>query len=145
MVSYIDYLEQCNLFVCRPTEVVESNKEYTEEDVTGQVVKGSFAIDSTEHGPFNFPGVRSGLHSDIEAIERSIFGSMNRFFNAAEEMKNGFFSAFGTPHLYDTDSPSSSSSSRRGIPIEGHPPKQASTAPSSPDGDVDLTGLARDV
>lgn len=128
----------------RPSEVVECNKEYTEEDVTGQVVKGSFPMGSSEHEHFKFPGLRSGLHSDIEAIERSMFGSMTRFFDAAEEMKNGFFNAFGTPHLYDTDSPSSSST-RRGVPIEGHPPKEASTKPSNPDGNVDLSGLARDV
>lgn len=131
-------------FLSRPTEVVESNNEYTEEDVTGQMVGGSFPVDSSEHGSFKFPGLRGGLHNDLEAIERSIFGSMKDFFDAAEEMKSGFFKAFGTPRLYDTDSPPSSSN-RQGIPIEVPPSKQASTKQSNPDGNVDLFGLARDV
>lgn len=143
-VLYYRFAPTVYPFLFRPSEVVECNKEYTVEDVTGQVVKGSFPMGSSEHEPFKFPGLRSGLHSDIEAIERSMFGSMTRFFDAAEEMKNGFFNAFGTPHLYDRDSPSSSAT-RRGIPIEGHPPKEASTKPSNPDGNVDLSGLARDV
>ncbi|KAK3007095.1 hypothetical protein RJ639_016973 [Escallonia herrerae] len=127
-------------FVKKPSDVVQSNKEYTEEDVTDQMVKGSFPLESPEHGLFDFPGLRS----DMEAIERSIFGGMSRFFEAAEEMKNGFFNVFGDPHMYDGDS-SSSSSRRRGIPIEGHHQKEASREPDNNDGYVDLPGLARDV
>ncbi|CAL5399134.1 unnamed protein product [Camellia sinensis] len=121
-----------------PSEVVQSNKEYTEEDVSNQVKKGSFPMESSELVPFDFPGLRG----DIEAIERNFFGGLSRFFEAAEEMKNGFFSVFGSPHLYDGDS----SSRNRGIPIEGHPPKEASPELNNPEsGDVDLSGLARDV
>ncbi|XP_057506218.1 fra a 1-associated protein [Actinidia eriantha] len=125
----------------RPSEVVQSNKEYTEEDVSDQMKKGSFPLESSDLVPFDFPGLRS----DIEAIERSLFGGLGRFFEAAEEMKNGFFSVFGSPHLYDGDS-SSSSSPRQGIPIESRPPKEASPKLSnSESGHVDLSGLARDV
>ncbi|THG12681.1 hypothetical protein TEA_026808 [Camellia sinensis var. sinensis] len=121
-----------------PSEVVQSNKEYTEEDVSDQVKKGSFPMESSELVPFGFPGLRG----DIEAIERNFFGGLSRFFEAAEEMKNGFFSVFGSPHLYDGDS----SSRNRGIPIEGHLPKEASPELNNPEsGDVDLSGLARDV
>ncbi|KAA8518439.1 hypothetical protein F0562_015913 [Nyssa sinensis] len=127
--------------VGRPSEVVQSNKEYTEEDVTDQVVKGSFPLGSSELGTFDFPGLRN----DIESIERSLLGGLGRFFEAAEDMKNGFFNVFGAPHLYDRDS-SSSSSGRQGIPIEDHPPKEASPKLNNPEsGDVDLSGLARDV
>ncbi|GMY18924.1 fra a 1-associated protein [Fagus crenata] len=69
-----------------PVEVVQSNKEYTEDDVTDEVLKGSVSFGSSELGALDFPGLRS----DIEAIERSFFGGLNNFFEAAEEMKNGF-------------------------------------------------------
>lgn len=115
----------------RPSEVVQSNKEYTEEDVTEQMVKVS------ENGPFDFPGLRS----DMEAIERSFLGGIGRFFEATEEMKKGLFNVFGDPHFYDGDS--SSSSTRRGIPIEAHPPP--SEASPKPECHVDLSGLAKDV
>lgn len=126
----------------RPSEVVQSNKEFTEEDVSEQMKKGSFLPGSSDLvGPFDFPGLRS----DIEAIERNIFGSFGRFFEAAEEMRNGFFSAFGSPHPYDRDS-LPSSSRRRGIPVEEHQSKEASPKFKNPEsGDVDISALAKDV
>nr|XP_043608943.1 fra a 1-associated protein [Erigeron canadensis] len=135
----------------RPSEVVHSNKEYTEEDVTEQMTKGSsFPRQSSELTPFDFPGLRS----DIESIERNFFGNMNRFFEAAEDMTKGIFGMFGSPHLYDGDSkatfgsPSlfdgdSKPSSKRSVPIEASPPKIVE--PETRDGHVDLSGLARDV
>ncbi|KAI3447373.1 hypothetical protein Pfo_004038 [Paulownia fortunei] len=104
--------------VGRPSEMVQSNKEYTEEDVTDQMVKGSFPLESGEHGFSYFPGLRG----DIEAIEHSFFGGIGRFFEAAEEMKNEFFSSVGVPHIFDKDSPESH---KRGIHVEGAPPKEA--------------------
>lgn len=124
----------------RPSELVQSNKEYTEDDVTDQMTKGSFSLGSAEPGAFNFPG----LQSDIEAIERSFLGGLNRFFEAAEDIKNGFFSAFGTPDVYDRDS--SSRTNRRGIPIDDYPKREVPPPKQSKsDGEVDLSGLARDV
>ncbi|PWA63485.1 hypothetical protein CTI12_AA311760 [Artemisia annua] len=133
--------------VGRPSEVVQSNKEYTEEDVTDQIKNGGSL--SSEVAPFDFPGLRS----DIDAIERNLFGNMNRFFEAAEEMKNGFFNIFGSPHLYDGESESTFGSlsppppprrpSKRDVPIESSPSKAAK--PDTQDGHVDLSGLARDV
>lgn len=32
-----------------------------------------------------------GFRSDIEVIERSLFGGINRFFEVVDEMRNGFF------------------------------------------------------
>ncbi|KAL1541452.1 fra a 1-associated protein [Salvia divinorum] len=119
--------------VGRPTEMVESNKEYTEEDVSDQMVKGSFSFKSTEPESTRFPGLRS----DIEAIERNLFGSINRFFEAADEVKNDFFSSIGVPGGFDKEFPPSE---RHSIPIENSPPKEA-----IPNGEVDLSGLARDV
>ncbi|XP_008442953.2 fra a 1-associated protein [Cucumis melo] len=124
----------------RPTEVIQSNKEFTEEDVTDQMVNRSFPLGSSEHRPFDFPGLRS----DIDAIEQSLFGSMKGFFEAAEEIKNGFFGSLRDPPLFNRDS-SSPGSMRRGIPIEDHDPEFFSN-PKEPDsGHVDLSGLARDV
>ncbi|KAK4478820.1 hypothetical protein RD792_014320 [Penstemon davidsonii] len=120
----------------RPSEMVQSNKEYTEEDVTDEMVKGSFSLDVD-------PGHRfPGLRSDIEAIERDIFGGISRFFEAAEEMKNEFFNSVGVPKIFDHDS--SSSHKNRGIPIESFPPKEDLPKNNS-DGDVDLSGLAKDI
>ncbi|CAI9289707.1 unnamed protein product [Lactuca saligna] len=141
--------------VGRRSEVVQSNKEYTEEDVTEQMTKGSFfPIQSSQQPatPFDFPGLRT----DIEAIERSLFGNMNRFFEAAE----GLFGLFGgSPQLHQGEGdsksifgspspPSSlydgySKSSESTVPIQSHPPK--AVKPNTGDGDVDLSGLARDV
>lgn len=121
--------------------MVQSNKEYTEDDVTDEVLKGSVSFGSSELGALDFPGLRS----DIEAIERSFFGGLNNFFEAAEEMKNGFFNAFGAPHLFDGES-SSSPSMRRAIPIEHHHKEEAFPKSIEPNtGNVDLSGLAKDV
>ncbi|KAL3532192.1 hypothetical protein ACH5RR_005713 [Cinchona calisaya] len=123
--------------VGRPTELMQSNKEYTEEDVTGQMGKGSLSLDHAED--FNFPG----LSRDIEALARSFLGTFDRVFDAAEEMKNGFFTVFGTPHIYDSDS--SSAAKRESIPIDEYHPKEVLPESSKSDGDVDLSGLARDI
>ncbi|KAL5545666.1 hypothetical protein UlMin_005353 [Ulmus minor] len=135
--------------VGRPVEVVQSNREYTEDDVTDQVLGGSFSIGSSDQGPFNFPGLRndveaiersidiSGLRNDIDALERSIFSGIDSFFGAAEDLKNGFFGAFGS--FGESSSPSTSKS--QNVPIESHtqPEKENRS------GHVDLSGLARDV
>ncbi|CAK9160850.1 unnamed protein product [Ilex paraguariensis] len=126
--------------VGRPSEVVQSNEEYTEEEVTEQMMKGSFHMDSIELGPFKFPGPRC----DVETIERSFFGGLSRFFEAADEMTNGFFSVFGAPHIFDGDS-SSSTPNRRGTPTERHAPEEASPKMNNADGAVNISGLARDV
>ncbi|KAJ7971347.1 Mal d 1-associated protein [Quillaja saponaria] len=129
--------------VGKPVEVVQSNKEYTEDDVTDELLKGSFPFGSSgsENGLFSFPG----LQSDIEAMEHSFLGGLTRFFEAAEDMKNGFFNVFDrAPHLFDGEP--SSSPSRRGIPIEGHPCQEAFPKPEKHEsGNADLSGLARDV
>ncbi|GAA0159770.1 hypothetical protein LIER_16475 [Lithospermum erythrorhizon] len=133
--------------VGKPSELLQSNKEYSEEDVTDQMMKGSIPSESSDQRPFNFPGLRS----DIDAIERSLFSGFNRFFEAAEDMRNEFFNVFGSPYNNDD---SSSSYNRHGIPMEDLPaevPKQKSfNSDASPkvyhsDGDVDISGLARDV
>ncbi|KAI3823384.1 hypothetical protein L1987_04819 [Smallanthus sonchifolius] len=122
-----------------PPEVVQSYKEYTEEDVTEQMKNGSLSSQVT---PFDFPGLRS----DIEAIERNLFGNMNRFFEAAEDMKNGFFNIFGSPHLYDRDLKSPPPSFKQGVPIKPpSPPPSKVVKPETHDGHVDLSGLPRDV
>lgn len=123
----------------RPLEVVQSNKEYTEEDVTEQMKNGPLSSQVT---PFDFPGLRS----DIEALERNLFGNMNRFLEAAEDMKNGFLNIFGSPELYDKDLKSSPPSFKQSVPIEPpSPPPSKVVKPETGDGHVDLSQLARDV
>lgn len=128
------YLELNISDECRPTELVQANTEYTEDDVTDQMTMGS-----VEPGVFSFPG----LQSDIEAIERNFVGGIRNFFEAAGEMKNGIFSAFGIPHIYDS-SDSSSVNKRWQIPRDDHPQKGPSK-PSKSDGDIDLSGVTREV
>ncbi|KAL6507810.1 hypothetical protein OROGR_024005 [Orobanche gracilis] len=124
--------------VGRPSEMVQSNKEYTEEDVTDQMVKGSFPPASAEHEPFYF----SGLRSDLEAIERDFLGGIGQFFQAAEEMKNEFFNSVGVPHMFDENA--RSSCKERRVPIEAPRREEAFTRRNS-DGDIDFSGVARDV
>lgn len=129
------------LFI-RPVEVVQSNKEFTEDDVTDEVLKGSVSIGSSANGAFNFPG----LQSDIDEIERNLLGGLSRFFEAAEDMKNGFFSSFGIPHIFDEGPSTSVPSPRREIPIESRGRQEAfPKANGGNSGEVDLSGLARDV
>lgn len=123
--------------------MLQSNKEYTEEDVTNEVLKGgSTTFSSSDPRVFAFPGLRS----DIEVMERNLFGGLSRFFEAAEEMKNGIFDVFGkSPYVFDSES-SSSSSRRRGVPIEEHGRQEA--YPKSKDvesEDTDFAALAKDV
>ncbi|KAL6508436.1 hypothetical protein OROHE_021569 [Orobanche hederae] len=120
-----------------PSEMVESNKEYTEEDVTDQMVKGSSRLEFGGNISSYFPGLRS----DIEAIERDLFGGMNRFLEAAEDIKNEFFSSVGAQHISDKDG---SSSQKRGVHTEDAPGQEA-LPKNSLDGDVDISGLAIDI
>ncbi|XP_065857504.1 fra a 1-associated protein [Euphorbia lathyris] len=115
-------------------EVLKSNKEYTEEDVTDLVGKGFYRSSELHESPFNFPGLRN----DVEGIERHFLGGINRFFEAAEHMRNSLFDSLD--ELYK-DSPSSSPSMKRAIPK-----KESFQEPSKPDsGNIDLYGLAKDV
>lgn len=121
----------------RPTEVLKSNTEYTEEDVTEKVVKGHFPSESHGDGPFSFPGLRD----DINSIERHFFGGISSLFDAAEEMTKGFFDAFGEPNGRERPS---FPPTRKGSPIESRPEMEASPKSEEP-GNIDLSGLARDV
>lgn len=124
----------------KPTEIVQSNKEYTEDDVTDDVMKGTSTLGSSNVRPFDLPGLRS----DIEAIECSISEGINRFFEAADEMRNDFFRVFNDSSLFGRDS--SSSSRRRIIPfeddIQGKPDAKANGSDS---GSLDIPSLASDV
>lgn len=128
----------------KPVEVLQSNKEYTEEDITSEVLRGGSATfgsanSSSDHGMFNFPGLRS----DIEVMERNLFGGLGRFFEAAEEMKNGLFDVIAnSPSIFDAEMPRM----RRGIPIEDNGRQE--THPKSKDtesADTDFSALAKDV
>ncbi|CAH8382016.1 unnamed protein product [Eruca vesicaria subsp. sativa] len=112
----------------KPSEVVQSITEHTEEDVTNQMVRGSALSNQFEETPLNFPELRS----DLDDIER-------HFFEAVEEMKSSLFDIIGD---YDP------TSTMRGIPIQDHPKiddeNAASRLPFS-SGEIDLSSLAKDV
>ncbi|KAH0932715.1 hypothetical protein BRARA_C01804 [Brassica rapa] len=121
----------------KPSEVVQSTTEHTEEDVTDQIVRGgSSPANQFEENPLNFPGLRS----DLDDIERHFFSGMKSFFDAAEEMKSSLFDIMGD---YD------SNNTVRGIPpIQDHPKiddENAATRQPFSSGEIDLSGLAKDV
>ncbi|KAJ8436701.1 hypothetical protein Cgig2_027222 [Carnegiea gigantea] len=140
-LSAIELLVQQENSYMLPTEIVQSNKEYTEEDVTHDVMRGPSFPGSSDVRPFEFPGLRS----DIEGIERNFFGGINRFFEVADEMRNSFFHLMNDPSLFGEHS-SSSAARRQGVPIEDHIEKERETGQDeSKCGSIDLSGLARDV
>ena len=132
----------------RPVELLQSKEEYTEDDITDQVHRGSFPVGSSKQGELDF----SGLFSGIEAIKESfkfpgLFGgTLGRFFEAAKELKDAFISIFRDPHKGDSSS-SSASKHQGGVPIESDSQREeASLEQNNPkSGDVDLSGLAKDV
>ncbi|KAL5222386.1 hypothetical protein ABZP36_027099 [Zizania latifolia] len=97
--------------VGRPSELLESKTENTEEDVTNEVKSGSLSLGFPTNEPFAFPGLRS----DIEALERGIFGSLGSFLDEADRMTNDFFKYLGAPSTHDRES-----SSSRGQPAGRH-------------------------
>ncbi|CAN6807554.1 hypothetical protein Bca4012_002008 [Brassica carinata] len=118
----------------KPSEVVQSTTEHTEEDVTDQMVRGPSPPNQFEENPLNFPGLRS----DLDDIERHFFSGMKSFFEAAEEMKSSLFDIMGD---YD-------SATVREIPIQDHPKiddENAATRQPFSSGEIDLSGLAKDV
>lgn len=128
--------------------MLQSNKEYTEEDITDEVLKGRSATfgssnSSSDRGAYNFPGLRS----DIEAFERGFYRDFSRFFDmAAAEIKNGFFDIFANSSPIFDKQPSSSSSTRRGIPVEEYSQQEASSKSKDTESvDTDFAALAKDV
>ena len=85
------------LSLFRPSELVESKTENTEEDVTEEMKNGSLSLGFPTNEPFAFPGLRS----DIEALEKGLFGSLGSVLNEAERMTNDFFKSFGFPSTQD--------------------------------------------
>ncbi|KAF3788632.1 hypothetical protein EJ110_NYTH15056 [Nymphaea thermarum] len=92
--------------VGRPVEVVESDTEYSEENVTYNTSidsvtyntsVDSLPCESSNPEPFTFPGLRS----DLEFLEQGIVGSFSRFIEAAEEMKNYFESLSGFSRVWE--------------------------------------------
>ncbi|KAG8055249.1 hypothetical protein GUJ93_ZPchr0001g32791 [Zizania palustris] len=86
--------------VGRPSELVESKTESTEEDVTDEMKSRSLSHGFPTNEPFAFPGLRS----DIEALERGVFGSLGSFLGEAERMTNEFFKSLGAPSTHDGES-----------------------------------------
>lgn len=64
------------------------------------MTSGRQPFESSGVEPFSFPGLRS----DIESIERDLFGGLGHFLDAAEEMASGFFQSFNLPSRYSRES-----------------------------------------
>ncbi|XP_062222686.1 fra a 1-associated protein-like [Phragmites australis] len=86
--------------VGRPTELVESKTENTEEDVTDEIKSGSLSLGFPTKEPFAFPGLRS----DMDALEKGFFGSLSSVLDEAERMTNYFFKSFAFPSTHDRES-----------------------------------------
>uniref|UniRef100_A0A0D9V693 Mal d 1-associated protein n=1 Tax=Leersia perrieri TaxID=77586 RepID=A0A0D9V693_9ORYZ len=86
--------------VGRPSELVESKTENTEEDVTDEMKSGSSSLGFPTNELFAFPGLRS----DIEALEKGLFGNIGSLLDEAEKMTNDFFKSFGIPPVDERDS-----------------------------------------
>ncbi|KAL6845225.1 hypothetical protein ACP4OV_024720 [Aristida adscensionis] len=86
--------------VGRPSELVESKTENTEEDVTDEIKNGSRTLGFPTQEPFAFPGLRS----DIEALEKGFFGGLGSFLEEAEKMTNEFVNSFGFPSTHGRES-----------------------------------------
>lgn len=104
-MANISWCSKCNCFffflnLARPVEVVESNTEYTEQDVTDEIARGSLPSSGIGPGPFDFPGLRG----DVETLERYMSGGLSQFLDSAfEEVKNDFFQAFGMLSDHDRE------------------------------------------
>ncbi|KAL6575201.1 hypothetical protein OROMI_012486 [Orobanche minor] len=130
-----------NVCVGRPIEMIQSNTEYMEEDVTEQMVKGSSPLELAEHQhePLYFPVLPSYNNEATEPI--SSLGV--RFLQAAQEMRNQFFKAVDVPHIFDNIRPPPDK--KCGIPTEGRSPSEAFTGKNSDIGDDEFSGVAKDV
>lgn len=121
--------------------MLQSNKEYTEEDITNEVLQGRSTTFGSSNRPLDHGMFFPGLRNDIENMERNFFfGGISRLFEAAEEMKNGLFDVIAKAES------SSSTPTKRGIPIEEYGRQE--TLPRSQEmesGDTDFSGLAKDV
>ncbi|KAM0951962.1 hypothetical protein DsansV1_C03g0031391 [Dioscorea sansibarensis] len=87
--------------VGRPTELVESRTEHTEDDVTDEIKSSVISFGSSRPEPFNLPG----FQSEIEAIERGFFRGFSHFLDAAEEMANDLFNSLNVPPFHTRESP----------------------------------------
>ena len=92
----------------RPSELVESKTENTEEDVTEEMKNGSLSLGFPTNEPFAFPGLRSdiealekGLFGSLGSLEKGLFGSLGSVLNEAERMTNDFFKSFRFPSTHD--------------------------------------------
>lgn len=112
--------------------MVESYKEYTEEDVTDQMVKGPISFKPAENKSSFFPGLRS----DYDAIERHLYSGIGTFFRAAEDMSE-FFNSVCVPHINDDQA--SSSYMNPDIHMDVEIPKEGFTKKS----DLDVGDLSR--
>ncbi|XP_010553414.1 PREDICTED: uncharacterized protein LOC104823512 [Tarenaya hassleriana] len=118
-----------------PPEVIHSNKEYTEEEISNPSLPNRFE----QEDPLKFPGLRS----DIDAIERHFFSGMKSFFDAAEDMANDMFDVYRDL--------SSHPSTSRGAPFEDGRQRDSyenddDNAPTRHEsGHVDLSSLTREV
>ncbi|GLJ31416.1 hypothetical protein SUGI_0630370 [Cryptomeria japonica] len=89
--------------VGRPTELIESKTEYTEDDVSrdSSIVLNPQGHKLDELEPYIPPIFRG----ELENFQQGLFGGLDTLMNAAEDIARDFFQSFGYPVDGDSRSP----------------------------------------
>lgn len=91
--------------VGRPTELVESKTEYTENDVSRDSALISNPLDGRRELAELEHYVPPVLRGDFDNFQQSLFGGLDSFIHAAEEMANDFFQSFRSEQVGETENP----------------------------------------
>lgn len=91
--------------VGRPTELVESKTEYTENDVSRDSALISNPLDGRRELAELEPYIPPVLRGDFDNFQQSLFGGLDSFIHAAEEMANDFFQSFRSEPGGETENP----------------------------------------
>lgn len=91
--------------VGRPTELVESKTEYTENDISRDSALISNPLDGRRELAELEPYIPPVLRGDFDNFQQSLFGGLDSFIHAAEEMANDFFQNFRSEQGGETENP----------------------------------------
>ncbi|KAF6169961.1 hypothetical protein GIB67_034353 [Kingdonia uniflora] len=141
-IGYLGHWYDDDLEVSRPVEVVKSNTEYTEEDITGKTGR---SLNYSRSFDFSGPpsGFESVLESNMDFFEK--VGGLGRVFYKAEEVMKDFFQVFDTPRVPEKEPPSVPFI--REVPIQGQLETEAARKQMNCDDSAysDFSGQVRDV
>jgi len=91
--------------VGRPTELVESKTEYTENDVSRDSASIPNPLDGRQELAELESYIPPILRGDLDNFQQSLFGGLDSFIHAAEEMANDFFQSFRSEQGGETQNP----------------------------------------